>query len=254
VAYAENQSMFLDALCDDAAWQGRYCRDRSGAPIPWSLLEEQIRTVDPYKVFELGRMLAVPFFERALYECPEAELSSAKILAMADEVELRIQGGLASRPLLSVPHILSDESSCYYHGYVLAEMSVFQTREYFMREHGFIVDNPKVGEVLTEKYWKCGNAEMFFDIVQGLTGQPLTGDAWVRVLEEDIETTVREEKVAYEKAVALPDPRKGGEIDLGMRMRIVDGDEVLAEAGGDTSFLKACEQFQKHLESRRAKL
>ena len=31
---------------------------------------------------------------------------------------------VAARPLLSVPHIISDEASCYYHGYVLAEMSV----------------------------------------------------------------------------------------------------------------------------------
>ena len=39
--------------------------------------------------------------------------------ALADEIELKVQGGLASRPLLSVPHLLSDEASCYYHGYVL---------------------------------------------------------------------------------------------------------------------------------------
>ena len=38
------------------------------------------------------------------------------------------QGGLSARPLLSVPHLLSDEASCYYHGYVLAEMAVHQTR------------------------------------------------------------------------------------------------------------------------------
>jgi hypothetical protein len=32
------------------------------------------------------------------------------------EIEQRIQGGLSSRPLMSVPHILSGESSAYYHG------------------------------------------------------------------------------------------------------------------------------------------
>merc|ERR1719217_1013333 len=71
VAYAENQSMFLDSLCEDAAWQGRYCRDRAGSPIPWALLEEGIRTAGPYEVFTLRTMLAVPFFERALYELPD---------------------------------------------------------------------------------------------------------------------------------------------------------------------------------------
>lgn len=249
VAYAENQSMFLDSLCGDAAWQARYCRDRSGKPIPWELIEESIRAEGPYQVFELGRMLAVPFFERALYELPEHEVTAERIVKLADEVELKVQGGLAARPLLSVPHILSDESSCYYHGYVLAEMSVHQTRDYFMRVHGSIVDNPKVGEVLTASYWRVGNAEMFFDLVERLTGKPLTGDCWVKELEEDIETKIKTERAAYEQAVKLANPRECGEVDLGMCMRLVDGDTVIAESGG-TSFLQACTKFQDYVRKR----
>lgn len=56
----------------------------------------------------------------------------------------------ACRPLLAVPHILADESSAYYHGYVLAEMSVHQTREYFKSKYGSIADNPEVGKQLTD--------------------------------------------------------------------------------------------------------
>lgn len=253
VAYAENQSMFLDSLCGDAAWQARYCRDRAGNPIPWALIEESIRTKGPFEVFELGRMLVVPFFERALYELPEGELTPQRILDLADEIENRIQGGLAPRPVLSVPHILSDESSCYYHGYVLAEMSVHQTREYFLRVHGSIVDNPKVGEVLTENYWRCGNAEMFFDLVERLTGKPLTGDDWIKVLEEDIEARVKEERAAYDKSSALPNPREGGDVDLGMCMRLVDGDVLIAESGSGKSVLQACTQFQNYLKDRASK-
>jgi hypothetical protein len=59
-------------------------------------------------------------------------------------VQAKVQGGLCSRPLLSVPHILADESSCYYHGYVLAEMSVHQTRDHFVEKLGGIVDNQQV--------------------------------------------------------------------------------------------------------------
>lgn len=44
------------------------------------------------------------------------ELTGENIARIADEIEVKIQGGLAGRPLLSVPHITSDESSCYYHG------------------------------------------------------------------------------------------------------------------------------------------
>jgi hypothetical protein len=46
--------------------------------------------------------------------------------------------------MLSVPHILADESSCYCHGYVLAEMSVHQTRDHFIEKLGAIVDRPEV--------------------------------------------------------------------------------------------------------------
>ena len=71
-------------------------------------------------------MLAVPFFEKALYELED--VTAEAIAQLADRVEVEVQGGLGARPLLSVPHLLSDEASCYYHGYVLAEMAVHQTR------------------------------------------------------------------------------------------------------------------------------
>lgn len=61
-------------------------------------------------------MLAVPYFEKALYEMPEDQLTPEAVQALADEIEAKVQGGLSPRPLLSVPHILADESSCYYHG------------------------------------------------------------------------------------------------------------------------------------------
>jgi hypothetical protein len=98
-----------------------------------------------------------------------------------------LQGGLQARPLLSVPHLLADEASCYYHGYVLAEMAVQQTRAFFLKKFGRIVDNAEVGPMLTSAYWKAGNSEMFLDLVKNLTGAPLTGDAWVKELEEDLE-------------------------------------------------------------------
>lgn len=67
--------MFLDSLCGDAAWLGRYARDRKGAPIPWELLERSIREKHPYEVLMLRGMIAVPYFEKALYELPEVRMS-----------------------------------------------------------------------------------------------------------------------------------------------------------------------------------
>jgi hypothetical protein len=59
-------------------------------------------------------MLAVPHFEKALYELPDANVMPARVQALADEIECQcqLQSGLASRPQLSVAHIISDEASC----------------------------------------------------------------------------------------------------------------------------------------------
>ena len=59
-------------------------------PIPrLSPLHHRVRT-----------MLSVPYFEKALYELPEEEVTPQGILALADEVEARIEGGAAPRPLM----------------------------------------------------------------------------------------------------------------------------------------------------------
>jgi len=120
VAYAENQSMFLDSLVDDAAWRAKYAKDGNGNPIPFDVIEEEIRSTHPFKVFQLRAMLSVSYFEKALYELDDSELTSERVQQLADEIEIRIQGGLSARPLLSVPHLVSDEASCYYQGYTVS--------------------------------------------------------------------------------------------------------------------------------------
>ena len=110
--------MFLDSLVGDAAWRCKYAISREGDRLPWALHEEEVRAKHPYEVLTLRGMLAVPYFEKALYEMDEAQLSAESIAALADTIDTQIQGGMAARPLLAVPHLLSDEASCYYHGYV----------------------------------------------------------------------------------------------------------------------------------------
>ena len=251
MAYAELQSMFLDSLVGDAAWRCKYAISREGEAIPWSLVEEDVRAKHPYEVFALRAMLAVPYFEKALYEMDDGDLTADSIAKLADEVELRIQGGLAARPLLSVPHLLSDEASCYYHGYVLAEMAVHQTRAFFLARDGYIVDNPKVGPTLRDAYWVPGNSEPFLGLVERLTGKPLTGDAWVDMLKEEVESLLKEEKVAYDAAAAAKQQAADcAEIDLQMRIKIVDGDAVLADTAADGGFLPTCHKFEKYVRER----
>jgi len=252
VAYAELQSMFLDALVGDAAWRCKYATARDGSALPWDLIVEDVQSKHPYEVFMLRGMLAVPYFEKALYEMPEAQLSPQSVAALADEIERKIQGGLSARPLLSVPHLLSDEASCYYHGYVLAEMAVHHTRAFIHARDGFIVDNPKVGPTLREGYWRPGNSEPFLGLVEALTGTPLSGDAWVAMLKQDVEELLVEEKVAYDAAAnAKQEPHGAPEaVDLDMRIKIVDGDEVIADTAADGDFFATCSKFAQYIHGR----
>jgi Zn-dependent oligopeptidase len=231
VAYAENQSMFLDSLVGDAAWLSRYAKNDKGEIIPWELIERTIRETHEYKVFALGAMLAVPMFERRLYELEEADITPENIMELANQIEMQVQGGFSPRPLMSVPHILSDESAAYYHGYVLAEMSVHQTRDFFLKKYGSIVDNPSIGRDLTEFYWKSGNSEKFLDLVKNLTGKPLSGDAWVDSLKVGNEELLTTEKIVYEDGLVKgPTFKPGDEVDLNMRVKFVHGDDLIADS------------------------
>ncbi|WIA33193.1 hypothetical protein OEZ86_006339 [Tetradesmus obliquus] len=245
VAYAENQSMFLDSLAGDGAWLGRYAVSRQGEVMPWSVVQQMVEDTHPYEVFQVRAMLAVPYFEKALYELPEDQLTVEALQALADQIEAKVQGGLSPRPLLSVPHILADESSCYYHGYVLAEMSVHQTRDHFIEKYGHIVDNPQVGNDLTSVYWQPGNGSMFLDLVQQLTGKPLLADAWVAKLQLPTQQLLAKQQQDYEAAVkAGPKFKTGSEIDIGMRVRLVHGDEVISDSETDGGFQGACAKFK----------
>jgi len=254
VAYAELQSMFLDSLVGDADWMAKYAISREGEAIPWDLVADQIKATHAYKVFALRGMIAVPYFEKALYEMADEDVTAESIKALADKVEREVQGGLSPRPLLSVPHILSDEASCYCHGYVLAEMGVHQTREFILKRDKVLTDNPKIGPTLTNAYWQPGNSEPFLDLVENLTGSPLTGQPWVNELKQTVDDVLKEEKVMYDaKRAECADKASDKDIDLDMRIRIVDGDDVLADTAKDGSFLATCKVFEEYVQDRYAK-
>lgn len=253
VAYAENQSMFLDSLVGDAAWRAKYACDTEGSPIPFEIIEEEINAKQSFEVFQLRAMLSVSYFEKALYELPEHEVTIERIMALADEVEIEIQGGLSARPLLSVPHLVSDEASCYYQGYTLAEMSVHQTREYFKKKHGYIVDNPEVGPTITRAYWEWGNSRQFLDLVKDLTGKDLDGTAWTNSLRETAADRIVRERKEYDEMIAKvkEEGTPSEELDLNMVVKFVDGDKVIADSSVcEGALLGACREFEKFVADR----
>jgi hypothetical protein len=70
-----------------------------------------------------------------------------------------------------------------------------------LKKYGYLTDNPNIGPDLQQNYWKCGNSEMFLDLVEKLTGKPLVADAWVEDINIDVKELIVKEKEAYEKMV-----------------------------------------------------
>lgn len=89
-------------------------------------------------------------------------------------------------------------------------------------------------------------------MVEGLTGRPLSADAWVHELELATEDKVAAEKAVYDAALrAGPRFAPGEEVQLNMRVRLVDGDEVIADTEQEGGSLAAvCAKFKVWLAQR----
>eukprot|EP01060_Flectonema_neradi_P012246 TRINITY_DN1912_c0_g1_i1.p1 TRINITY_DN1912_c0_g1~~TRINITY_DN1912_c0_g1_i1.p1 ORF type:complete len:649 (+),score=138.63 TRINITY_DN1912_c0_g1_i1:68-1948(+) len=247
VGYAEAQSMFLDSLVGDSDWIAKYALSKEGNPMPWDVIEQKIKQTHSYRVFGIRGMLAVPYFEKALYELPDDEVTAENILRIADEMDNRILGGPSSRPVLAVPHILADESSCYYQGYILAEMAVHQNRSHFLKKYGFLTDNEHIGPDLREAYWKAGSSEPFLNLVEKFTGTPLSADAMVEAISKPLNDRLERQKALYEKG--LKEGAKFKATDdfmsiLDMQIRLVHGDLVVATTEKNT-FPECCDQYKE---------
>lgn len=240
IAYAETQSMFLDSLIGDADWRRRYARNDAGDPMPLDLIEADVAQEQPFRGWDVRAMLTIPFGERALYEMTDPDPD--QVLAAFRRIEHETQGLTAGvRPILAVPHLLSGESSAYYHGYILAEMAVHQTRAFFTSRDGALTDNPRIGPDLAEHYWKPGNAVPFDDTLRALTGGPLSADALVDACNLTVDAALREAREAAARADEKP-PCDGA-VDLDARIRVVHGREIVADTA-EGGFDEACRRFE----------
>ncbi len=248
VALAETQSMFMDSLVDDAAWQTRYAATADGELVPIELLREVIAEQQPFKGWDQRAMLTVPFAERALYEIAESELTPDRVLETFRGVERELQGLTSgTRPVLAIPHLLAGESSAYYHGYVLAEMAVYQTRRFFLERDGFLTDNPRIGPDLARHYWSEGNAKTFDETIASLTGSPLSADALVDAANATVEEAFDEAKESVERMKSVP--RQEGAVELDATIRVMHGRELVASTD-DGGFEGACEAFEDWIAKR----
>lgn len=229
VAFAEIQSMFLDSLTEDADWQRRYALDASGSPMPVELIEQAVRQVQPYEAWKLRCMMAVCYAEKAIYELPEDQLTPDSILQVirAEEKRLVMLEEGSPRPVLSVPHLLSGEASAYYHGYVLAQMGVEQTRESFIRSDGHLLDNQSIGPSLRRDYWQPGNSLSMDQMLTTLTGHPLHAKPLAARANRSVDQAISDARASMEREEAIP--RFDGDVRLDAHIRVVHGHEQVAE-------------------------
>ena len=242
IAFAETQSMFLDSVVSDPDWLTRYAKNDAGQPIPPELIKRSLKEQHTYRAHYLRKLMIVPYFERAVYEMPDEKLTAANLLETGRQIEAQMVFQPSdARPILSVPHLLASDSSAYYHAYVLAQMAVYQTREFFQNRDGHIMDNPRVGTDLANTYWKPGNSKTFFQFIEALTGEPFSAKATVSLVNKSLDNVYAEadKAIAREKTV----PGHTGPVDLAADIRMVHGDEVVA-SNKDTSFERMAETYQ----------
>ena len=242
MAYAETQSMFCDSLLDDADWLKRYALNGNGEPPPDSLIRALIAARQPMRAFNERHILLVPYFEWALYQWDDEQLTPEAITRLARECEQRILGIDGSpRPLLAIPHLLSQESACSYQGYLLALMAVEQTRHFFLGRDGYLTDNPAIGPDLAEHYWRPGNSVSHDDTLRSLTGEGFNPAYLARVCNQTVDEAWQQARASIDAAAKRS--QSPADFDLNARISVIDGDRLLAS--NDQGDEAMCERFTR---------
>ncbi|TFH93454.1 M3 family metallopeptidase [Vibrio ouci] len=243
MAYAETQSMFCDSLLNDADWLKQYALDADGNPVPDEIIQAMINSSQPFAAYQERSILVVPYFERALYQLSDEELTPERITALARECEKRILGIECSpRPLMAIPHLISDEAACAYHGYLLAHMAVYQTRAYFLDKFGYLTDNPEIGPLLAKHYWHAGNQRSHNETIISLTGEGFNAKYLADACNQSPQQAWAQQQ---EKIVGLVTRQRAEVVSLNATIKVVDGSQELANNQGSDE--QMCDQFERYI-------
>ena len=126
-------------------------------------------------------------------------------------------------------------------------MAVHQTRRYFEKRDGYLVDNPAIGRDLAEHYWRPGNSVTFPEMIKGLTGQPFGAEATVEMVNKPLADALAEADRAFARA---RDAVPGGKVDLDAVIRLAHGDEIIASNENGESFDALEAKFSAWLAAR----
>lgn len=242
MAYAETQSMFCDSLLGDADWLKQYALDAKGNAVPDEIIKAIIDSKQPFMAYGERSILVVPYFERALYQLSDEKLNAETVTKLARDMEKKILGLDASpRPLMAIPHLLSDEASCAYQGYLLAHMAVYQTRAYLTEKLGYLTDNPEIGPLLAKCYWNSGNSVNHNGTIVNLTGEGFNA----KYLADECNLSSEQAWEIEQKKISALESRNRAEVaSLNATINIIDGANKLANnAQSDNDMCNEFEQF-----------
>ena len=241
MAYAETQSMFCDSLLNDADWLKRYAHNARGQVIPDALIRDRVASHQPMRAFDERSIAVVPYFEAALYQLADETLTPEAVLALARNTEVHVLGIESPRPLLAIPHLLNQESAASYQGYLLAHMAVYQTRAFFLGQHGYLTDNGAIGPALAAHYWVPGNSVDHVATLRSLTGEGFSA----RYLADECNKSVNEAWVEAQAALAAAATRTHASdvpASLDAQIRVVHGADVLADSSEGED--RMCARFE----------
>jgi hypothetical protein len=245
MAYAETQSMFCDSLLEDADWLRRYARGAAGEEIPDALIRARIESRQPFMAFEERMLALVSRFESALYGMSEEQRTPDAVLRLARDTELRVLDVHSPRPVLAIPHLLNQESSASYHGYLLAHMAVYQTRAWFEGEFGVLTDNPRSGPLLAQHYWTPGNSMDHDATLMSLTGKGFSAQYLADECNRSVEDAWENAETTIATSAGRPVPADAP-ASLDAAIRVVHGTEVLADNADSDD--EMCTRFERWVE------
>ena len=224
MSWAETHSMFMDTMLSSIEWKSRYAKNEKGELYPLSLYERKLKKLSATGPLALNGIIFVSNFEREIYEAKK--LTTKKVTDIAKKVYMKyFERSEASCSALNVPHIYSWTSSASYHGYGLAQLAVYQWRDYFYKKYGYIVDNKNVGEEM-RKVWELGASKTFNEFVYLATGKKLSPDAWLKHVTMPVKTALTKAKDKIKKLETVPEYK--GPIKLNANIRMVSGKKVVA--------------------------
>ncbi|MBI5913522.1 hypothetical protein HY839_03755 [Candidatus Azambacteria bacterium] len=245
MAWAETQSMFMDAMFGSIEWRNRYAVNAAGEPYPFELFQRKTKKLHPLRPLGINGIMFVSNFEREIYETKDLNAEKVKTIAKKNFKKYfdRSEDSLYA---LTVPHVYAWESSGSYHGYGLAEIAVKQWREYFYKKYGYIVDNPRVGAEMA-RVWALGSAQTFNEFVQFAIGKKLSADALLKNMTASIGEIVRTGKQRIARLQKVKPYAK--KVQLGADIKMVSGKKTIAT--NKKSFEDMAGKYKQWLKTQR---